>query len=54
MRDGLRLTLYLILAGSFTFSLALLLGPLGRVVNVVFFFIAAYVVMIIGRQMLGR
>ena len=54
MRYWLRFTLYLIIAGSITFFLALLLGPLGRVVNVVFSFIAAYVVMIIGRRMLNR
>jgi hypothetical protein len=54
MRYWLRLTLYLILAGSITFFLALLLGPLGRIVNVAFSFIAAYVVMIIGRRMFNR
>jgi hypothetical protein len=54
MRYWLRLTLYLILAGSITFFLALLLGLLGRIVNVAFSFIAAYVVMIIGRRILNR
>ncbi len=54
MRYWLRFTLYLIIAGSITFFLAILLGPLGRVVNVVFSLIASYVVVIIALRMLNR
>ncbi len=48
----LKFTLYLIVAWLVTFFLARLLGPLGRFVNVVFSFAAAYVVVIIARRIL--
>jgi len=54
MAYWLKFTLYLLIAGSVTFVLALLLGPLGRVINVVFSFIAAYVAVIVGRRVLGN
>jgi hypothetical protein len=48
----LKFALYLIVAWSVTFVLASLLGPLGRVINVLFSFAAAYLAVIIGRRVL--
>ena len=46
----LKFTLYLILPFTLTFLIAFLLGPLGRIVNVVFSFAAALLAVIVARR----
>ena len=49
----LKFTLYLLAAGSVAFTLAGVLKPLGRGVNLLFAVAATYLVIIIGRRLLG-
>lgn len=53
MPYGLKFALYVIVAFVITFFIAWLLGPLGRVVNVIFTFAAACLAVWIARRILA-
>jgi hypothetical protein len=50
MPYGLKFVLYVIVAFVITFFVAWMLGPLGRVVNIIFSFAAAGVAILIARR----
>ena len=54
MPYALRFYLYLFVAGVVVTVLAVWLRPYGSLVNIAFAFAAAYLVIIIGRRVLGR
>jgi len=53
MPYGVKFALYVIVAFIITFSIGWLLGPLGRLVNVIFSFVAACVGVLIARRILA-
>ena len=54
MPYALRFYLYLLVAGVVTVVLAVWLSPLGPIVNLLFAVVAAYLVIVVGRRVLGR
>ena len=54
MPYALRFYLYLLVVGVVTVVLAVWLSPLGPIVNLLFAVVAAYLVIVVGRRVLGR
>ena len=54
MPYALRFYLYLLVAATGAFVLAVWLTPLGAIVNALFAIAAGYLVIVVGRRVLGR